>query len=316
MNESNMLPGYKEIFTEIGKQLSLRKTTMIKRIFLITWPILLFIIANYFINAVYDFDTFTPEQFSVYLKFVLPYLVLSIIYTIVIRFIFRIEKQIWIDSFFDKKDLKPSESWKISMKLFWPVFSFRARIWLQFYLFPLVIAIALFVLIIQFILPIFIGYDMTIYSTLTLSVVFIVSLVVYGYYLKTKLRYTYFIFLDSFGKNVSFGSMIDEMNKLNDVSKSESFKKSLLINIGADSVNSIAISVTGLIGNGIAQFGGAGKLVGNLVRAYGEEASRQVTELGNISAQYILYRFARKEAYGTEQEVNEDIYRLSESLKD
>ena len=68
MNESNMLPGYKEIFTEIGKQLSLRKTTMIKRIFLITWPILLFIIANYFINAVYDFGTFNPEQFSIYLK--------------------------------------------------------------------------------------------------------------------------------------------------------------------------------------------------------------------------------------------------------
>lgn len=313
MNESNILPGYKEIFIEIGKQLNLRKVTLIKRIFLITWPILLFIIANYFINAVYDFDTFTIEQFLIYVKFVSPYLALSIIYTFVIRFIFRIEKQIWIDSFFDKKDLKPSESWKISMKLFWPAFSFRVRIWLQFYFIPTTVIITLFALAILFIVPIFNSpgrYEFIFYAILISSVIFVVALVAYGYYLKTKLRYSYFIFLDSFGKNISFSSMIDEMNKLNDVSKSESFKKSLLISIGVDSVNSIAISVTGLIGSGLAQFGGAGKLAGSLVRAYGEEASRQVAELGNISAQYILYRFARKEVYGTEQEVNEDIYKL------
>lgn len=314
MNESNLLPTYKEIFVEIGKQLKLRKATLAKRILLITWPLLLFIIINYLINLTYNFDTFTTEQWLVYLKFSLSYLIPSAIYSIIVRFIFRIEKQIWIDSFFDKRYLKPSESWRISMKLFWPAFSFRVKIWLQFYFIPIVVIITLFVLLIRFSVPIFNsygGYEVILYTTLISSVVFVIVLIAYGYYLKTKLRYTYFIFLDTFGKSNSYKLMIEEMKKLNSVSKSETFKKSLLLNIGVDSLNSIATLSIESISYGLAQFGNTGKLVGNLMRVYGVEASRQATELGNISAQYILYLFARKEIYGTEQEINENVYKLS-----
>jgi hypothetical protein len=107
--------------------------------------------------------------------------------------------------------------------------------------------------------------------------------------------------------------MMEELKKLNSVSKSETFKKSLLLSIGADSLNGIATLAIESISYGLAQFGNTGKLVGNLLKVYGEEASRQATELGNISAQYILYRFARKEIYGTEQEINENIYKLSDT---
>jgi hypothetical protein len=316
MNESNMLPTYKEIFVEIGKQLKLRKATLVKRIFLITWPLLLFVVVNYILNLTFDFESFTTEQWLFYLKFALPYLLLSAIYTVTVRFIFRIEKQIWIDSFFDKRDLKPSDSWRISMKLFWPAFSFRIKLWLQFYFIPIAIIIAVLVLAIQFFVPIFNssgGYEVILYTTLISFLVFVVALIAYGYYLKTKLRYTYFIFLDTFGKSNSYKLMMEELKKLNSVSKSETFKKSLLLSIGADSLNGIATLAIESISYGLAQFGNTGKLVGNLLKVYGEEASRQATELGNISAQYILYRFARKEIYGTEQEINENIYKLSDT---
>lgn len=316
MNESNILPTYKEIFVEIGKQLKLRKSTLAKRILLITWPLLLFIVVNYILNLTYDFESFTTGQWLVYLKFALPYLLISAVYSITVRFIFRIEKQIWIDSFFDKRDLKPSESWKISMRLFWPAFYFRIKLWLQFYFIPIVVIIALFALLIRFFVPIFNssgGYEVILYTTLISFVVFVIALIAYGYYLKTKLRYTYFIFLDTFGRNNSYKLMIEEMKKLNSVSKSETFKKSLLLSIGADSLNGIATLAIESISYGLAQFGNTGKLVGNLMRVYGEEASRQATELGNISAQYILYRLARKEVYGTEQAINENIYRLSDT---
>ena len=58
-------------------------------------------------------------------------------------------------------------------------------------------------------------------------------------------------------------------------------------------------------------FGGeAGKLLGGITEIYGKELARQATDFGNISAQYILYRFARKELYGEEQVVNDSIYLL------
>lgn len=200
------------------------------------------------------------------------------------------------------------------MKLFWPVVLFRSKLWLHFYIIPIAVIIALFALMITLILPSFNSPDERIYilyTTLTLFAISTVSLIAYGYYLRTKLRYTYFIFLDFYGKSNSYTLVMEEMKKLNSISKSETFKKSLILGIGSDTLNGIATLAIGSIGNGLAQFGGGGKLLGGLIRAYGEEASRQVTELGNISAQYILYRFARKEVYGTEQEVNENIYQLA-----
>lgn len=314
MNEQNILPTYKEIFAEIGKQLNLRKSTLIKRIFLITWPVLLFMIVSYFLELAYDFQSFTKEQWFLYMKFAIPYVLLTALYTVIVRFIFKIEKQIWLDSFFDKRDLTLSQSWRISMKLFWPVVLFRSKLWLHFYIIPIAVIIALFALMITLILPSFNSPDERIYilyTTLTLFAISTVSLIAYGYYLRTKLRYTYFIFLDFYGKSNSYTLVMEEMKKLNSISKSETFKKSLILGIGSDTLNGIATLAIGSIGNGLAQFGGGGKLLGGLIRAYGEEASRQVTELGNISAQYILYRFARKEVYGTEQEVNENIYQLA-----
>ncbi|PIQ91522.1 MAG: hypothetical protein COV70_03285, partial [Parcubacteria group bacterium CG11_big_fil_rev_8_21_14_0_20_39_22] len=310
---SPLPPSYKEIFEEIGRQLKLRKSALFKRIFLITWPYILLIIVSYVLNLIYDFKSFSQDQTFTYLKILIPYLLVAAFYSSIVRFIFKIEKQIWIDSFFDKKNLEPSESWRIAKKLFWPAFAFRIKLWLRYYFIPIVVIIIAFGLLIQVFVPTFNSsnsYEIILNSSLILFAVFVIGLVAYGYYLKTKLRYTYFIFLDKFGTASSYKSMLEEMNKLNNVSKSETFKKSLILSIGANSLNSIAQLAIESISFGVSQFGNTGKMVGNIMRVYGEEASRQATDLGNIAAQYVLYRFARKEVYGTEQEVNENIYKM------
>lgn len=200
------------------------------------------------------------------------------------------------------------------MRLFWPALSFRLKIWFRYYLIPLIVLIVFVGFAMMYVVSSLHGAgqaDNIFFAILIFSVLFVIALLAYSYYIKTKMRYSYFIFLDSFGQNNSFATVIEEMKKLNEVSKSETFKKSLLLNIGADSVNSVATIAIRSISKGVSSLGGAGRLFGGLARVYGEEASRQVTELGNISAQYILYRFARKEVYGTEQEINENIYSLS-----
>ncbi|MEO8637723.1 MAG: hypothetical protein ABI430_02380 [Candidatus Taylorbacteria bacterium] len=313
ISNTTLPPTYKEIFEEIGRQLKLRKSALFKRILLITWPYLLLIVVSYVLNLIYDFNSFSQDQKFIYFEALAVYLILAVIYSQIIRFIFKIEKQIWIDSFFDKKNLSPSESWKIARKLFWPAIDFRIKLWLQYYFVPIAVIIVAFGLVIMIFVPIFnssTGYEIILNSSLVLFVVFVIGLVAYGYYLKTKLRYTWFIFLDKFGTDHSYKLMLEEMRKLNNVSKSETFKKSLILSIGANSVNSIAQLAIGSISLGLAQFGNTGKMVGGLMRVYSEEASRQATDLGNISAQYVLYRFARKEAFGSEQEVNENIYKI------
>ena len=139
-----------------------------------------------------------------------------------------------------------------------------------------------------------------------------IGVFVYQYWVRVKLRYAWFIFLDHYGQDYSFKLLQDEVKKLNNISKSDAFLKSLVLNIGADSAAAVSnLAVQGITA-GFGMLGNTGKLVGQVTRIYGEELTRQVTDLGNIAGQYILYRFARKQLYGDEQKINEVIY----SLKD
>lgn len=314
--DNNSTINYKEILGEIGAQIQLRKSQLAKRILLIVWPYLLFIIIGFIGGSIYDDVSLTDQE---KLKFVVVFFALviaSVIYSTIIRFIFNIEKQIWIDSYFDKRNLKPEESWKIAYKLIWPALKFRLKLWFNYYFIPITSAIA----ICAFAIWIYVkssdmskGYESLVIGYFVLFIVFIVGTAIYSYYMRTKLRYTWFIFLDRFGTEKTYRSMIEDMNQLNDISKSETFRKSLIVNIGADSVDGITKIAVGTISYGLSQLGDSGKLLGGILRVYGEEASRQTTDLANISAQYVLYRFARKQAHGNEQEINENVYRLLNS---
>ncbi|MFA6295230.1 MAG: hypothetical protein WC666_02275 [Candidatus Paceibacterota bacterium] len=310
-NQNTILPPtYRQLLEEMGKQLNKRKFLLARRIFLVVWPYLLLIVSGYILNSFYDMEGFIREHLISFFVCLVVYLLLAVIYTIIVRFVLTIEKQIWVDSYFDNKNLEPKDSWRIARKLFWPGLVFRLNIFWRYYFLPIALTALALIGSIYLLSQFAYEYQSLLYILISIPLLFVIGLCVYAYYLKIKLRYTWFIFLDSFGSAYTFESMMIDLDKLNDVSKTDTFKKSLVANLGTDTLKGISqITIQG-ISQGISSLGGVGQLFGSMLRVYGEEAARQVADLGNISAQYILYRFARKALHGEEQSINEAIYTM------
>jgi hypothetical protein len=302
-------PTYHQLLQEMGRQIGQRKSALMKRVLLITWPYLLLVVVGYISKNTFNLKALAPDAQVEIVTVIAVYFVLALAYTMVISFIFQIEKQIWVDSFFDQKPLSLQQSWRIARKLFWPAFNFRVKLWFHYFGIPFIIVLAAIVAFFWVLITGAFG-DQLVMIWLVGFFGVMVGIVFYKYFLRIKLRYSWFIFLDKFGNTDSYDVMINEMNTLNQISKSETFKKSLIANLGTDSINSLVQMAVGTISMGFAQFGEVGKAVGQVLNIYGKEMSRQTTDLANISAQYILYRFARKEAFGQEQEVNNTLYNL------
>ncbi len=301
-----MSPTYKELLEQVGAQLKARKNALLKRTLLITWPFIGLAVIGYICNKLVDFKALSDDQVIVWIWAGAVLLISSLVYTIIVSFIFEIEKRIWIDSYFDQKNLSLSESWRIAKKLFWPAALFRFKAIFYYYVFPILGIIAATTAIA------YDFYDASDTSTMIFLAVFFVmmiAIVLYCYYLKIKLRYLWFLFLDNYSHDHSHTFLVAEMKKLNNISKTDTFKKSLVANLGTDSVKGLAQMAIGTISTGMSAFGGeAGKLLGGVTEIYGKELARQAADFGNISAQYILYRFARKELYGEEQVINDSLY--------
>lgn len=310
-------PTYTQMLQEMGKQLNARKSLLFKRVLRIIWPGLLFIVFLYIGDEMHARGMFEGLSAAAEIGIMIAggaYLLFAIIYMWATGFLFEIEKRIWIDSHFDRKDLTPKQSWGIAKKLFWPGFLLRLRIAWQYYLLPALVIAAVLAGI---------GYSLHNSSAAAtyqsnvwilsamLFAAFLLIWIVYSYYVKVKIRYSWFVFLDLYkGKPFDTRVVLSQMNALNTASKSASFRKALVTEIGTDSANVIADMAVGAIGFGISQVPGVGKVLGELTRAYGKELTRQAASLGKISAMYLLYRFARKELFGSEQVSNDHIYGL------
>lgn len=305
-------PTYKQMLEEVGKQLSSRKSSLLKRTLLIVWPYIILFVAGYVFNELYDFNSLSMDKKLQWGGVGFALLLCSIVYSTIVSFIFQIEKQIWIDSYFDQRNLTLDQSWNIAKKLFWPAFKFRIHIAWRYYLVPIgAVVLGLFLLIyVLAFMSTSDSYALVAMYAFPLVIVFLIGLWGYSYYLRIKLRYTWFLFLDHYGSMYSFKTLVEDMKKLNAISKSDTFKKSLIATIGTDSVAGLAQVAIGSVAYGMSHFGDVGKVLGSVTRIYGNEAARQAADLGNIAAHYILYRFARKELYGQEQTVNEEIYKL------
>lgn len=310
-------PTYKQMLQEIGKQLNMRKSLLLKRTLFISWPGLLFIIMIWTWNKLGNagmIDKIPEAGVAAIMIGGAVYLLFAIIYMVIAGFMFEIEKQIWIDSHFDKKELAPKQSWKIAKKLFWPALRLRLRIIWKYQVLP---GIALAIVLAG------LGYwayrhgvSATYESNVwvlgaILLLVFLLAAVVYSYYVRVKIRYAWFVFLDIYkGEPFDTRVVLSQMNALNTASKSASFKKALVTEIGTDSAEKIANLAVNTIGWGMSHIPGVGEVLGGLTRAYGQELTRQATSLGKISALYLLYRYARKELFGSEQVNNEYVYQL------
>jgi len=311
-NQANIPPTYKAMLEEMGNQLRSRKTLLLKRTLLISWPYLLLIVAFFVLDSQdgLGFNSFiTEENIFMWLLAGAGVVFLSVVYSVIVGFIFEIEKRIWVDAHFDNKHLEPKDSWRIAKKLFVPAFVMRFKIAFRYYVLPVIGFVAVVGIIVVGLAQMGLG-QAAVVATVLSPFLAIIGIIIFSYYIRTKLRYVWFIFLDKYGTEYTHHQLIEEMNKLNTVSKSETFKKSLIANLGTDSVNLLANVAIGTISHGMSMFGKGGKLLGNLTQAYGQALSRQAADLGNIAGQYLIYRFALKEVYGKEQVVNEELYRL------
>lgn len=314
-----MTPTYKEIIKEIGAQIIARKKLLLLRTGMIIWPVLLAIILGYGANSFYGEQYLEQVIFSFpNILYIIAYIVLAIIYMSIVGFIFEIEKRIWIDSFFDKKEISGKVSWGLAKKLLWPAIIFRFNIFFKYYFVPLMI-----LLVIIFVPPVLVitnSIDLSsntiLFSYFGVMIASIIAFIIYNYYLRIKLRFSWFVFLDMYkGGKLEINTIYEKMNLLNVTAKSEGFKKALILTVGVDSIKAITtqlvvIMTEGLkaVSMGIPGLGNAGRALGDLTQAYGQALIKQVTSYAEIVSIYILYRTAHQQTYGKEQEVNDYIY--------
>lgn len=303
-------PGYKETIQEIGRQLSLRKGILLKRILFLIWPPLISAISLVLINEAYQSGWLQTgwKHTNLLLGVAGFWLVFSLCYYYFFSFIFDIEKIIWVDSFFDKRNLDPKDSWRIAKKLFWPYFRLRLVIFVR-YILPA--AVLFYVYLFQVLLR-FAGNSIVNDDYLALGSI-VASLIIgmYFYYLRVILRYVPFIFLDRHGTdNVFYSELFKEMKELKKIESTKTHTRALLAHLFSDVVNELVSANLVRTQRRLSYLGLPGKIAGVSVRMFGEETSRQVTSVGRSIAVYLLYRFVRQKVYGQAQYINESLYKL------
>ena len=313
-----MTPTYKEIIKEIGAQIKARKKLLLLRTLTIMWPVLLALLAGYGATQIYGKEYLQQIVFSFpNIIYIALYVVLAIIYMSVVGFIFEIEKRIWIDSFFDKREISGTQSWALAKKLLWPAIVFRFNIFFKYYF-----TLLLLILIVIFSpLLAYKNFDTfftpnIIYTYGGVVLASIIAFFIYNYYLRIKLRFSWFVFLDMYkGGTLPTHSIYERMDLLNVTAKSEGFKKALILTVGVETLGAITqqlvvIMTEGIkaVSMGIPGIGQAGKMLGDMTQVYGQALVKQVTSYAEIVSIYILYRTAHQQTFGTEQEVNEYMY--------
>jgi hypothetical protein len=302
---------YKDLMVEAGKQLGLRKKDIFKRVILTTWPMIIFGLAVVLTSFYYQShqDIWNDYALLVYVG-IFCWAVFAILYGAVIRTIFSMEKRIWIDSFFDGKNLSSSQSWHIATKLFFPSIIFRIKLFIRYYA---IVWVLYFVLIAGIIISATKNLGMPWWTFPIIILGFPVLMWIYShYYLQAYLRFVWWLFLDTYGStNSSFSNIIIEMNKLNDISKGDSFKKALIAEVGSDSITIIANTATESILTGFSAFNEkAGAIISSVVKIPAQEMASQSSDFAKLSAIFLLYRKAR-ELYGeSAQLINEKLYSL------
>jgi hypothetical protein len=248
--------------------------------------------------------------------------------SIILMSILKIEQAIWLDSHFDGKQLTPQESWRIAKKLYWAWSYLQFKLFYRYYLWTVLLIVAGFV---------FGGYLianselLNTTSQLVGVVIFLyifalcVSTLVWSRYLKIKLCYVPFLFLDRYHResvhsSKFWGEFFEELRKLNEVSKGKSFKKNVMLELGADLgmsyVEYIAAHMQAgfeIVGSQLPSVPGAiVASAGTILIRAGAEVAHRIIMFAKLTGRYVLYRYAFQNLHNKPHHVNEYIY----SLKD
>ena len=215
------------------------------------------------------------------------------------------------------------ESWRIASKLIWSIIKLFLETSLRYYLLPIIVtgliiyADALFLSHRSLVSTGLSVDDKSIYSFFAILFAASVAFVTWLYFLNIKFRFIWFIFLDHYRTdNFSHQLIFKRQEELNNVMKTEGFKRALIASLGTSVVSVVLNGVTRAIsvgaeiaGSTINQIGS--EILGGIVSIYGREFSRQVTSLSGIAAFYILYREALRYNGEKESSINQAIYDLA-----
>ena len=217
MENIQVLPGYKTILAEMGKHISERKMLLTKRAVSIIWPAM--ILAGIFTWTNTDLKNASSKVIGglsgndgIGGMLTAAGILLVIVYVITVRAIVAVEKRVWLDSYFDSKNLTSQESLRIARKLFWPALKLSITILFRFYGWFGVIAI---IAIAAFS---FVAGNLD--STLTpfIIIFIILSVPFYLYYINLKLRFVWLVFLYKINaQRYKITSIINEDLELNKV---------------------------------------------------------------------------------------------------
>lgn len=306
-----VIPSYKETIQEISRQLSLRKGTMTKRVIFMIWPPMLAVISLVLVNYAYKAGLLREDwqYINILLVAIAAWIIFSIFYYYILSFIFDIEKKIWVDSFFDKKNLDPKDSWKIAKKLFWPYLRLQFEAFLR-YLLPAIVAFFLFAVYILIPLT---HQRWFIESSVSFAIVMLPTFIIaiYFYYLRVILRYLPFVFLDRYGTDqFSYSGLFKEMRKLKKIESAKTHTRTLLANLSSDIFTGFSSVAGAGVQAGLGRFGVVGEILGVSARMTGEEAAKQISAIGKIVTVYLLYQFARQQLYNEPQHINERLYNI------
>lgn len=341
----NIPPSYLNIIKEIGVQLNYRKKIIFRRVIsliflpLTIWLVVLVLFVLIVLNSSSVGEGGTTNNdtwFFYFLALILLWTILLFFYNlVVVKTIFRVEKLIWLDSYFDKKNLQPEESWHIAKKLFLPTLKLALQLLLRFYLLPIVFyVISLYALysglpwesisekLFPILSPILLQGVVNPDPGMIKGILFVlmpfllgIPFAVWALYLKTKLRYVWFLFLDMYGRpNFSYRIYFEELEKLNKIGGSEIFRKALLINFSADSIPIIITLITNVLQKNAVDVTKLTAVPSSwpsvISSAVAGEIMNEAMIFGRMVAICILYRFARITLYGETQEINEYLYTL------
>ncbi len=300
-----------ESFNEIANSAKLhlkkRESLLAKRVFKMSWPLLLSV-GFLFIALKFQDIPYLVDISGILFVISLP---AALAYYLIILIILSVEKVIWVDSYYDKKNLNQEDSWNIAKKLFWKTSLFKFYLFVRFYSLPLFIY--LFGVFYALYLPI--GLDIK-YSPWYFILYFIVAgpiiLYVYFYYLKIKLRYAWMLFLDHVGSaGFSYRDLFKQLEELNKAGLEKTGRKSLFIYVVSDLAFNFFQLIVGSFSQTLGRrFGRGGEVAGFFIGGYANELGAHTASLMRISTNYIFYRHARKDLYDEEQRINEYIYSL------
>ncbi len=311
-NQVNTSPSWNEIFKEIGIQMNKRSGLLTKRVLLISAPVLvLFFIFRLIINVPMTSSWLKALDMSYQLEIVYmvtAFIVILAVLTMISTAISKVEQTIWLDSYFDGKNLTPQESWKIAKKLYFPWNNLQSKLFFRYYIWIILSIIAVFVFgIYVFVVSNFgrtLPENVTMIAWSSYIIISGISLVVWTRYLKIKLSYAPFLFLDRYtgdAKSDFWKEFFIELDKLNEVSKGDSFKKNVMLELGADA----AMSLVEYIAMKMAGMG-----VPNIALLAGKEVGYRIIFFAKMTGRYVLYRFAYKTVHGDTHYVNEYVYGL------